>query len=551
MSRYSLPYLALTLIAWFLLVSCTSIEIGSPRVSKRNPQAGILQLASGTRIGVLPNQFNYTGIASYTWPNGDRQSGSWQAGKLQGMGTQTTVDETYVGQWQDGKRHGHGELNTASGVHYVGDFIVGLAQGRGTETTSSGVYRGAWRAGLRHGQGQFNDNNNAQYQGQWVQGLRNGSGRADYADGGVYEGNWANDKPHGFGRRFYADTATYEGSWENGERQGYGTALSVAQVQYEGIWRADQRHGFGREKRPDGSYFAGFWRQNKRHGQGREVHADGSVHEGLWQNDNISGPGRRASRVGITISGTWQGNTIVDGSLSLPSGVTYQGALFSLDGNQVASSLLDWLIDQARTKDPHAQYFLATAYMDFLRPPADPTTAKIWLRRAAAAGVAEAQYRLSILLIDEDVQASVTWLHRAATQDHPLANQTLGEYFHIGEYVGRDFMRAIEHYHSAAAKGSAVATNNLAWLLATVRNEDIADPSRAIDLIRPLVLYLGNWQHLDTLAAAHARQGETEIAERMQAQALLQARTQAASEQMLSLMSARLELYRQDQAYIE
>ncbi len=340
------------------------------------------------------------------------------------------------------------------------------------------MYRGAWRAGLRHGQGQFNDNNNAQYQGQWVQGLRNGSGRADYADGGVYEGNWANDKPHGFGRRFYADTATYEGSWENGERQGYGTALSVAQVQYEGIWRADQRHGFGREKRPDGSYFAGFWRQNKRHGQGREVHADGSVHEGLWQNDSISGPGRRASRVGITISGTWQGNTIVD-------------------GNQVASSLLDWLIDQARTKDPHAQYFLATAYMDFLRPPADPTTAKIWLRRAAAAGVAEAQYRLSILLIDEDVQASV------------------------------------------------------AWLLATVRNEDIADPSRAIDLIRPLVLYLGNWQHLDTLAAAHARQGETEIAERMQAQALLQARTQAASEQMLSLMSARLELYRQDQAYIE
>ena len=545
-----LPRLAPVLIAAFFLSSCTAIEIGGPRVSKRNPQAGILQLPSGSKIGVLPDQLNYTGSASYTWPSGIVQSGSWQAGKLQGMGTENLPHETYVGQWQQGRRHGHGELTTASGVRYVGDFVTGLAQGKGTETAAAGVYRGTWRAGRRHGQGQFNASDGGQYQGQWVQGHRSGSGREKYADGSRYDGSWENDKPHGFGRRDYVDTSTYEGSWENGQRQGYGTGMSVTQVQYEGTWHADKPHGFGRETRPDGSVFAGGWQQNKRQGQGQEVHADGSVHKGQWQNDEISGPGRRTSRVGIVISGTWQGNSIVTGSLILPSGAVYQGALFSLDGRHVAAALMNWLLDQARNKDPHAQYFLATTYIDFVDPAADPTTARLWLQRAAAAGVAEAQYRLSTILIDEDTQSSVKWLQRAATQDHPFANQVLGEYFHSGEYVGQDFISAIKHYQNAASKGSVVATNNLAWLLATVSDGNIADPSQAIELIRPLVLYLGSWQYLDTLAAAHARRGETEIAARMQQQALIQARAQA-SEKVVEQMADRLKLYNEHQAYIE
>lgn len=545
----ALPRMALALILLAFTWGCSSVDIGGPKTSKRNPDAGTLEV-DGKSFAVLPAELNYSGQGTYTWPDGRRRTGTWQAGLLQGMGTEQTGQETYTGQWHKGKRHGHGELVKDSGTRYVGDFVEGLAEGKGTQTSAAGVYRGTWQQGMRHGQGQLNGADGEVYQGQWQADLRAGYGQAQYANGDVYAGEWQDDKPQGFGRFLFANGAAYEGSWEDGQQHGYGVWTSAAEVRYEGTWRAGQRHGFGKETRPDGSYFAGMWEVDARHGEGEEIYPDGSAHRGQWQHDRIDGPGSRTNRAGIVISGNWQQNSVIEGSLALPDGPSYQGPLFSEDGTSVATQLVAWLERRAAQGDPHAQYFLGSALLDFERPAADPNTAMIWLTRSAEAGVAEAQYRLAVLLLENDAGSALQWLRRAAALQHPTANQVLGEFFHTGQHFEQDLRQAIKHYEAASARGSLTATNNLAWLLATAAAQQIADPDRAIQLIRPLVLYLGNWQHLDTLAAAHARVGDTELAERLQKQALIQAQS-VAPEQVVAEMSARLDLYAQDQAYTE
>jgi hypothetical protein len=533
-----------------MLCACATVDIGGPHTSQRNPQAGILQLEDGKQIAVLPTELRYTGQATYTWPDGQQQSGMWVDGLLQGMGTETTSSEHYSGQWLDGMRHGHGELEQDDGTRYVGDFRNGLAEGKGTQTAKAGVYQGTWLAGRRHGQGQFNDANGAIYQGGWAQGQRSGFGRQQFASGGIYEGDWLADKPAGFGRFLFATGALYEGAWVAGVRTGYGTWSTPAKLSYEGTWFNDKRHGFGIEHRPDGSYFSGQWQADLRQGNGQEVHPDGSRHVGIWQADEIAGLGQRTNRAGIVIEGDWLGDNITRGSVTLPSAARYNGELFKADGRAIAPELLAWMSTRASADDPHAQYFLASIYSDFAEPEPKPQIARIWFTRAAEAGVAEAQFRLAAMSLEDDINGALRWLNKAAAQNHPRANELLGEYFHTGTYMQKDLSAAIRHYENAAEKGSVAATNNLAWLLATTKDTQTSDPERAIELIRPFVLYMGNWQHLDTLAAAHARLGETEKAQRMQNQALIQARS-IAPEAVIDEMSLRLDLYADKQAYTE
>ena len=84
----------------------------------------------------------------------------------------------------------------------------------------------------------------------------------------------------------------------------------------------------------------------------------------------------------------------------------------------------------------------------------------------------------------------------------------------------------------------------------TTADNSLADAERAIELIQPIVLFYGNWQHLDTLAAAHARAGNLELATRMQKQALLEAKN-FASDDLVAELEARLDLYLAGQTYTE
>jgi hypothetical protein len=404
--------------------------------------------------------------------------------------------------------------------------------------------------GKKQGQGQFNASSGDVYQGQWDNDLRNGSGLEQYSNGDVYSGQWRQDQPNGFGQYTANSGARYEGSWIDGQRNGYGTSLSTAQIRYEGTWQQDLRHGFGKETRPDGSSYEGNWAQNLRHGQGKARFANGSQHQGQWSNDQITGPGQRTSRAGVVLKGEWHNGMLTQGELLLPSGEAYRGTLFDPGGRAVAVPLFDWLQKQAAAQQPHAQYFLGSVLLDFDWPRPDINAAMIWLQKSAEAGVTEAQYRLAQLLREQDISQAVTWLQTAAASDHPSAHEMLGDLYYRGLYFQQNVSSAQDHYTSAHNLGSIAGTNNLAWLLATTADANRADPQRAVELIQPLVLYLGQWQHLDTLAAAHARQGNMELAAKLQDQAILQAQTEV-SDIELNDMTERLKLYRTNQAFVQ
>ena len=515
-----------------------------------NPDQGLLSLPDGQRINVAWDALDYTGNATYTWPSGRMQTGWFEQGRLHGLGEEHTATDTYVGQWRHGQRHGHGELTRNDGTRYVGDFATGKPHGAGTQTSPQGVYTGQWRMGAFDGQGQLKTNSGAVYDGQWHQSLRQGYGYQADIDGSFYQGAWLANRRHGFGRQRAADGTIYEGHWHEGARNGYGELSTAAGVTYAGTWKDGLRHGFGEEATPVGNTYKGNWIADQRSGEGVEYHADGSRHQGLWENGRIAGAGTRLTASGLRLTGIWLGNRISSGTLELPSGASYHGALFSQDGEVVERELLTWLTNTSNADDPHAQYLLGTAYLDFASPRPDVNIAMRWLDKAATHGHAYAQYRLAQLLLNSDVSLALELLQAAADQQHPEANAMLGEFRHAGQYLQQDLSLAVRHYEAAHSSGNTAATNNLAWLLATSNDDAVADPQRSLELIRPLAIMFEHWQYLDTLAAAHARLGETDLAARMQRQAIDQAQ-HAADQDLLTAMQGRLAMYEAALPYIE
>ncbi|MEM7099875.1 MAG: hypothetical protein AAF541_16530 [Pseudomonadota bacterium] len=532
------------------ITGCASVDLGSKRASSNDPDAGVLTLQDGKSFRIAPDEFNYSGRGHYALPDGRTLEGLFANGKLNGDGQEATAKFTYIGQWRNGRKQGKGSLSRADGSSYEGEFQNDLPHGKGKATTGVDVYTGSFLAGKYHGEGQIRYGELAVYKGQWQRGLRHGFGQYSHASGELYVGDWQADKAHGFGTQSKPKQGRYEGAWISGNRQGYGSFRDVRGITYEGIWHADQRHGYGREANPDGTSFEGEWRNNLKHGTGKLARGDGSFHAGDWSSGYILGPGTRRTSTGIEISGIWNQDIISNGLLRTPSGQEYAGPLFKDKGTVVAEPLLEWLEEVSRHGDAYTQLFLAGVYRNFAQPAPDPTLYQLWLKQAATNNLAQAQYELATTLLDQDAAKAIQLLNAAAEQNHPGASQRLGEFYHVGLHVKKDQARAIAYYEAAIDAGALVATNNLAWLLATTPDEQLANPERAFQLIQPIVTYLGNWQHIDTLAAALARQGNTNQATRMQKIALDSA-AEIADSDVLAQMQARLALYSSGESYIE
>jgi TPR repeat protein len=500
---------ALILAAGLLVTACAALPVGGPTAPSDDPAAGKLTLPSGRSVWVYPHDLVFSGEAGYQWPAGQNYQGDWEQGKPHGMGTmQLNNGERFSGMWEHGQRHGHGELTQSNGHHYVGQFVAGVRQGDGVEHSSDGLYRGAWRADLPNGQGEFHANDGSSYQGQWRDGQRQGFGRFTDDNGSTYEGDWIADAPHGFGNLSSADGSHYHGRWSQGSRDGYGNATDTSELDYTGTWVAGQRQGFGIVTRPDGSHYQGDWLKNQRQGQGRETSGDGSFHDGGWENNQPFGPGTRRDSTGIEISGVWNGDQVSTGLLALPTGPEFAGSLFKNHNKQASLQLQRWLEQVADRGDPYAQLFLGTLYSDFNEPAPDVDQARGWFAKAAQAGLAEAQYRLALTYTQHNVPRTIELLDQAAVQDHPKANDLLGEYYLSGDQVPRNLETAVRYFERAMAAGSVEARNNLAWILATTTNRELRDGARALSLIRPIALLYDNWQYLDTLAAAYAEIGD-------------------------------------------
>ncbi|MCZ6617127.1 MAG: hypothetical protein O7E57_03260 [Gammaproteobacteria bacterium] len=498
------------LVTWLVLLQwgCVAPHIGGPTAPRNDPAAGRLYLAKTRTVWIYPGDLAYSGEARYEWPNGRSYQGGWKQGLPHGVGSEFLPNgERYHGMWQQGARHGHGELTRTDGSRYLGGFEAGVRHGEGVERSTAGLYRGNWLKDLPNGQGAYHSTDGARYDGEWFNGLRHGVGTYTDAEGNHYEGDWLRDNPHGFGTMTSPDESSYEGEWVAGTRVGYGRLVDTSGLVYEGTWVAGKRQGFGREQRPDGSVYQGEWHNGKSHGQGKETHADGSFHDGQWENNVVLGPGTRRTSTGVEISGVWNGDNVSMGLLLLPTGHQYAGPLFKHRNTEVSVSLVDWLTDLADLGDPYAQLLIGTVYSDFTLPRKNPERARDYFGKAAGSGLAEAQFRLARIEIKNNVPRAIEMLSNAAEQNHPRANDLLGEYYHLGKHVPENQERAIGYYEHALANGSLTARNNLAWLLATCPDPEVRDGARAIGLIKPIALLYGNWQHLDTLAAAFAEQG--------------------------------------------
>ena len=503
-----------------LISGCASIDVGGPKAAKDDPAAGTLTLPDGSQHKILPQEFSYTGKATYTYPNGRKLTGTFTHGLLHGRGSEDTDTHQYVGQWRAGTKQGEGKLTQTNGTTYEGQFQNNLPHGKGKEVSSRGEYVGEFTGGHYNGEGRFTYSSTSYYEGQWQGGLRQGFGQLVSANGSRYSGEWLNDKEHGFGQRLNADGSHYEGAWAKGHYEGYGRYEDPRGIVFEGIWQAGELHGYGAQINPDGSRYEGEWAAGKRHGTGTLHRRDGSSHAGNWSEDYILGPGQRTTPTGVEISGVWNQDFIANGMIRFPTGPSYAGPLFRDKGSVVADGFLNWLQQPEPQQDPNVQLFLASVYRDFKTPEPDPASSRIWLERAAGAGIAQAQFELGVSLIEENAPLALELIQEAASSDHSGAAQQLGQYYHVGLHVPQDHNRAIKLYEIAAEQGNLTATNNLAWLLATTPDDTLADPRRAVTLIEPLVMFLGHWQHIDTLAAALARLGHFERAYRLQEMAL-------------------------------
>ncbi|HEY1709113.1 MAG TPA: tetratricopeptide repeat protein [Rhizomicrobium sp.] len=92
----------------------------------------------------------------------------------------------------------------------------------------------------------------------------------------------------------------------------------------------------------------------------------------------------------------------------------------------------------------------------------DSVRARLWMQRAALAGLptAQADYGEMLLTGDggpADAKAALPWLQLAADAGHPIAQFHLGEIYQDGEVVPQDLKRAREYYAEAAARGVTAA----------------------------------------------------------------------------------------------
>lgn len=120
-----------------------------------------------------------------------------------------------------------------------------------------------------------------------------------------------------------------------------------------------------------------------------------------------------------------------------------------------------------------------------LAPPSADRSAGYWYERAAMSGNAEGQLRWAQTLLEKGlVHQASTWFAAAARQNHVQGH------------------------------------NSLAWLLATHKDAEVRNGRRAVAHAQSAVAAQPSPEHLDTLAAAYAENGQFELAVATQLRAL-------------------------------
>lgn len=137
----------------------------------------------------------------------------------------------------------------------------------------------------------------------------------------------------------------------------------------------------------------------------------------------------------------------------------------------------------------------------------------ILLQRGVEQGVLTGHYYLGIAHekgkgVPLNYQIAINHYRTAAVQGHGPSQGALGYMIRRGYGVRKDFIEAVKWYRLAAEQGDIIATNRLAWLLATCPVRRVCDGHAALEFAKLAVDSNRSATNLDSMAAAFARIGE-------------------------------------------
>jgi hypothetical protein len=204
--------------------------------------------------------------------------GKCEQGKASGLGTLIWYHGadaylTYWGALSEGKMQGGGDLRTADGIHYEGQFANDAFEGQGILTLPNGE----------------------RYAGNFAQGQRTGFGHYTWPNGNHYEGDFVDGLATGQGKKTWGNVS-YEGLWQDGHMSGQGLYTRENGDQIKGQFLMDQLHDGPIEYLwKNGDHFQGLLVHGRANGHGIYTLASGERYEGQWANGTLNVQGREIS----------------------------------------------------------------------------------------------------------------------------------------------------------------------------------------------------------------------------------------------------------------
>lgn len=475
-----------------------------------------------------------------------------------GFGTMTSPSgQSLSGYWRDDAIQSNGVLRfPESNGLYIGSFNANQRTGFGRFVTDKSVYIGYWNNNVPEGFGTYQTKPDGLfYAGHWHRGLRWGEGLSITEQHGNYQGEWRQNLPNGFGESVNSNGSWYQGAWLDGKKHGYGRSISQTGVVYEGNWEHNVPQGYGIESWIDGNRYEGQWHNGEKSGFGTVYLANGNSHAGQWVSNQPKGQGERHYTSGYSISGFWEADLIYQGEVRLArtDEAVYSGALRL--GDKAHPAFIDWLKERGDGGSPAAAMLLVRV-LEWGQQTEAISEAKTRAGlEQASHSLPEAAFQLAKRYLadakaNQDLyRKALVLLQQAAATGHAEAHLLLGNLYYKGEHVNRNQQIAKNHFSTAAIAGNLTARNNLAWLLATATKDQLREPERAMALILPLARQLPSPQHLDTLAAVYAENGQFKLAISIQRQALKRATEQPDFD--VNTIPERLSLYNKAQPWRE
>jgi hypothetical protein len=208
--------------------------------------------------------------------------------------------------------------------------------------------------------------------------------------------------------------------------------------------------------------------------------------------------------------------------------------------------------------DVRARRRLALLLLDGKGVEADPTRAETLLVKGASSGDAESQLMLGDHLL-EDADAAdrraegLAWLRKAAAAGDADARVSLARALWYGRAGTPDRGAARELWQALIRDDVIVARNDFAWAVCTPRDEALLDAKTGIAVTESLATRdKASWMLLDTFAACQAASGDYASAVTTQRRAIAQLESKPSpSKKTLTPMRARLAQYERRERAVE